>query len=71
MMNDDNKENTNNTTTKEYVRIRTGDGYEFVVPLEVACVSGTIKNMLRGSGKFMEADSVIRVPHKATSYPPS
>mmetsp|Transcript_1803 Transcript_1803/g.3005 ORF Transcript_1803/g.3005 Transcript_1803/m.3005 type:complete len:106 (+) Transcript_1803:194-511(+) len=52
-----------NETSDERVTLVSSDGFEFIVDQEVAMVSGTIRNMLTGSGTstFTEAkDKRIR-----------
>jgi len=46
---------------EEFVVLGTGDGHIFYVPINVACLSGTVRNMLKGPGQFREASSIIQV----------
>eukprot|EP00941_MAST-03F_sp_MAST-3F-sp1_P001130 g1130.t1 len=48
-----------------YVRIKSGDGHEFIVSRDAAMVSGTIKAML--SSDFSEARGDICFPEISTS----
>lgn len=41
----------------EWVKILSKDGHAFIVPREVAMMSGTLKNMLSKEGGFEEASS--------------
>lgn len=40
---------------KDTVKLISGEGFEFIVDYQAACVSNTIKNMLSSSGKEAEA----------------
>ena len=55
----------------EYVRLQSADGHEFIVPLDVACVSRTMRVMLRGAGTFKESEAIIRLATGATTPTPS
>jgi len=41
----------------EWVKVLSKDGHSFIVPREVAMMSGTLKNMLSTEGGFEEASS--------------
>lgn len=43
-----------------YVTLVSSDGFRFIVDRKAAMVSGTIKAMLSGGGKFMEAGGEIK-----------
>ena len=45
------------TKPVEWVKILSKDGHAFIVPREVAMMSGTLKNMLSKEGGFEEASS--------------
>ncbi|BCS20425.1 elongin C [Aspergillus puulaauensis] len=42
-------------TQHDYVTLVSGDGFEYIIPRNTACVSGTIRRMLDPSSKFAEA----------------
>jgi len=45
------------TKPVEWVKILSKDGHAFIVPREVAMMSGTLKNMLSKEADFEEASS--------------
>ncbi|KAJ5783128.1 hypothetical protein N7457_004902 [Penicillium paradoxum] len=42
------------SSNSEFVTLVSRDGFEFIIPRNVACVSGTIRRMLDPSSKFSE-----------------
>eukprot|EP00123_Amoebidium_parasiticum_P006040 comp17101_c1_seq1/m.15859 comp17101_c1_seq1/g.15859 ORF comp17101_c1_seq1/g.15859 comp17101_c1_seq1/m.15859 type:complete len:105 (-) comp17101_c1_seq1:34-348(-) len=43
--------------TRQYVKLTSSDGHEFIVSRKCAMVSGTIKSMLSGPGQFSENET--------------
>merc|ERR1712023_349524 len=49
-------------TAPAMVKLKSGDGMEFVIERDAAMVSGTIKNMLSSPGMFVESSGEINFP---------
>merc|ERR1712023_253376 len=49
-------------TAPAMVKLKSGDGHEFIIEREAAMVSGTIKNMLSSPGMFVESSGEIKFP---------
>ncbi|KAI5290899.1 hypothetical protein KEM54_000076 [Ascosphaera aggregata] len=46
---------TGTASPSEYVTLCSRDGFEFILPREMACISGTISRMLESGSHFSEA----------------
>ncbi|RMJ22369.1 hypothetical protein PHISP_06753 [Aspergillus sp. HF37] len=43
------------SSSSDYVTLVSGDGFEFILPRNTACVSGAIRRMLEPTSNFSEA----------------